>query len=158
MGLQIQTHAMTWRCVAFCFGLVRLYLGNLFARWVYKKANARNDMQSPKSPNPDLSFFAFKRRFVPACASLNRGFRGLMTWRCVAFCVGWVRLYRGKIFARWVYKKGKRTQWHDDALLFLSDWCVCIEVKYSQDGFTQNTNARDDMTMRCLLFRIGAFV
>jgi hypothetical protein len=33
--------------------------------------------QSPKSPNTDLSFFAFKRRFVPACASLNRGFRGL---------------------------------------------------------------------------------
>ncbi len=42
---KIQTHAMTWRCVAFVFGLVRLVLGKiLFARWVYKNTNARNDM------------------------------------------------------------------------------------------------------------------
>ncbi len=69
---KIQTHAMTWRGVAFC-GLVRLYRGKIFARWVYKNTNARNDM----------------------------------TMRCV-----------------------------------LSDWCVCIGVKYLQDGFTKYKRTR----------------
>ncbi len=39
----IQTHAMTLRCVAF-FGLVRLYLCNIFARWFYTNTNARDAM------------------------------------------------------------------------------------------------------------------
>ncbi len=29
------------------------------------------------------------------------------------------------------------SKWHDDALLLLSDWCVCIEVKYLQYGLTK---------------------
>jgi hypothetical protein len=90
--------------------------------------------------------------------------------RCVVF--GLVRLYRGKIFARWAYKNTNArndisprnprfpiyrvclqtkfrarvsnfksgisgSEWHDDALIFVSDWSVCILVKYLQDGFTK---------------------
>ncbi len=39
MGLQKYKRM---RCVV--FGLVRLYIGKIFARWVYKNTNARNDM------------------------------------------------------------------------------------------------------------------
>ncbi len=37
----------------------------------------RRPIQSPKSQIPDSSFYVFQRRFLPVCASLNRGFRGL---------------------------------------------------------------------------------
>ncbi len=74
---------------------------------------------------PDFISFMRARHpvFWPKKGIKNRGFRAL--WRCVALFFGLVRLYRGKIFARWVYN---------------------------------NTNARDDTTMRCFVFRIGAFV
>jgi hypothetical protein len=50
-----------------------------------------------------------------------------------------MRLYRGKIFARWVYKN---TNARDDMTTFLLDGCVCIGVKYLQDGFTKLQRTR----------------
>ena len=41
---KIQTHAITWRGVAFVSGLVRLVLCKILARWVYQNTNARDDM------------------------------------------------------------------------------------------------------------------
>ncbi len=57
--------------------------------------------------------------------------------RCFFF--GWMRLYRGKIFARWVYNNTNarnESQVTRRCVAFFSDGCVCIEVKYLQDGFT----------------------
>jgi hypothetical protein len=50
--------------------------------------------------------------------------------------VGSMRLYRGKIVARWVYKD---TNARDDMTMrcFFLDGCVCIGVNYWQDGFTK---------------------
>ncbi len=47
----------------------------------------------PEIPESRFIVFAFKLRFVPACASLNRGFLGLHAWRRQCHRV---RLYRGK--------------------------------------------------------------
>ncbi len=169
-----QTHAMSrsWHDDALLFfpGWLRLYRGKIFARWVYPYTNARDDMTTMRC------FF----RDGCVCIGvkyLQDGFTKwqtlAMTRRCVAFFSGWMRLYRGKIFAQstespildapfWsdngvsfpyerkkiadsvlcICKMGlplyKRTRWHDDdALLFFLDGCVCIGVKYLQDGFTK---------------------
>ena len=93
----IQTHEMTRRCVAF-FKAMRLYLCKIFARWVYKNTNARND----------ATMRCFFVRIVCIFVKyLQDGFTKIqtrsMTRRCVAFLFGWMRLYLCKIFARWVY-------------------------------------------------------
>ncbi len=63
----------------------------------------------------------------------NTNARNDMTMRC--FVVGSMRLYLGKIFARWVYQN---TNARNDTTMrcLLSARCVCIGVKYLQDGFT----------------------
>jgi hypothetical protein len=66
-----------------------------------------------------------------------------------------VRLYRGKIFARWVYPytnaRNDMTMMH----CFLSDWCVCIGVKYLQDGFTTiQTHAISPRNPRIPIYRL----
>ncbi len=67
------------------------------------------------------------------------------TMRCF-FC-GLVRLYRGKIFARWLYKIQTYAMTRR-CVAFFVDWCVCIGVKYLQDGFTKiQTHA---VTRRCV--------
>jgi hypothetical protein len=64
-----------------------------------------------------------------------------------------MRLYLCKIFARWVYKN---TNARNDMTMrwFLSALCVCIFVKYLQDGADKNTNARNDdalvLSARCV--------
>ncbi len=166
MGLPLYKHTQWHDDALLIFGLVRLYIGKIFARCVYINTNARNDttMQSTESPilfrscGHETPFSDQKGAskigdsvlcddallFVSDWKYLQDGLKKIqthaMTRRCVAFCFGLVRLYRGKIFARWVYKNTnarKLTQWQDDALLVVSDWCVCIEVKYLQDGFTK---------------------
>jgi hypothetical protein len=145
---------MTRRCVAFFVGLVRLYRGKIFARRVYKNTNARN------VTTMRCHFLRWMRLLLCILVKyLQDGFTNIQThamslcrshWRCVAFCVGLVRLYLGKIFARWVYKiQTHAMTWRCVAY---SDWCVCFFVTYLQDGFTKiQTHA-----LRC--FRIGAFV
>ncbi len=120
LGLpKIQTHAMRWVYQKYkrtrwdddallCFGLVHLYLSKRFARWVYK---------------------------IQTHA---------MTWRCVALFSDWCVCILVNYFCKMGLQKYKRTRRDDDTLLFFSDWCVCIFVK-------QNTNARDDTTMRCFV-------
>ncbi len=45
------------------------------------------------------------------------------------------------------------------SVAFFSDGCVCIFVKYLQDGFTKiQTHAMNYATMRCFFFRMDAFV
>jgi hypothetical protein len=67
----------------------------------------------------------------------------------LVFVLGLVRLYRGKIFARWVYKNATarddmtddaflRTQLHDDATLFVCK--LCILVKCLRDIKNPNNN------------------
>ncbi len=70
---------------------------------------------------------------------LQDGFTNLqthaMTWRrCVAFFFWMDALYRGKIFARWVYRN--TNDMTTMRCFFLLNGCVCIGVKYLQDGFT----------------------
>jgi hypothetical protein len=178
----IQTHAMTWRrCVAFFFGMMRLYRGKIFARWVYKDTNARDDMTMRCGLMRLYRGKIFARWVYPYTNTRDE----MTTMRC--FFSG---LYLCKIFARWVYKTTNAR----DALLFFLHGCVCIGVKYLQDGFTKlqthamsrawhddallfsgwlrlyrgkmfarwvykTTNARDDMTtMRCFFFWMVAFV
>jgi hypothetical protein len=85
---------MTMRCF---FGLVRLYIGKIFARWVYPYTNARNDMTM-------RCVFGLVRlyrgKIFARWAYHNTNARNDMTMRCF---FGLVRLYIGKIFARWVY-------------------------------------------------------
>jgi hypothetical protein len=148
MGLQdgftiwvykIQTHAMTRRFVAFFVGTMRLYLGKLFARWVYKNTNARKDTT--------MRFLFWSERCVCILVNyLQDGFTKIqthaMTRRCVAFLVGTMRLYLGKLFARWVYKNTNARKDTTMRFLFLSERCVCILVNYLQDGFTKYKRTR----------------
>ncbi len=85
----------------------------------------------------------YRGKIFARCVYPYTNARNDMTMRCVVF--GLVRLYRGKIFARWVYKNTNA------CVALFSDWCVFIEVKYLQDGFTK-------IQTHALLFLIGAFV
>ncbi len=73
---------MTRRCVAIV-GFDALFFCKMVTRWVYKKHTHETDPEIPKSR---FIVYAFKRRFVPVWASLNRWFRGLawddMASRC----------------------------------------------------------------------------
>ncbi len=84
---------------------MRLYRGKIFARWVYKDTNARDDMTTT-ARNP---------RFLMPLFGQKTGFSARMN----------------------EIKSGIPCSDDDDALLFLLDGCVCIEVKYLQDGFTK---------------------
>ncbi len=132
-----------------CFGLVRLFIGKLFARWVYQNTNARDDTTT-------MRWFVSDWCVCILVKYLQDGFTQIQTHamtrrRCVA-------LFRIGAFARLVYQN---TNARDDTTTmrcFVSDWCVCFLVKYLPDGFTKiQTHA---MTRRrCVaLFRIGAFV
>ncbi len=172
---------MTRRCVAFLFGLVRLYLCKIFARWVYKnyKRTRWHDQNTEsqilfrscghETPFSDQKghqksgifraldttmrcfLFGLVAFYSDSCVCifvkcLQDGFTKIqthaMTRRCVAFLFGFVRLYLCKVFARWVYKNYKRTRWHEDALLFYSDSCVCIFVKYLKMGLQKYKRTR----------------
>ncbi len=149
MGLQ-KYKRTRWHdddALLFSSGWMRLYRGKIFARWVYRNTNARDDMTTMRCfflldgcvcigvkylqdgfTKLQTHAMTWRRRCVAflldGCVCifvkyLQDGFTEIqMTWRrCVAFSSGWMRLYLSKIFARWVYK---------------------------------DTNARDDMTtMRC---------
>ncbi len=79
-----------------------------------------------------------------------------MTWRCVAFFKA-MRLYRGKIFARWVYP-------YTNARNDMTMRCFFFKAMRLYRGriFARwvypYTNARDDMTMRFFFFQSNAFV
>jgi len=77
-----------------------LYLCKIFARWVYKNTNARDDMTMR------CFFFGWVRLYLCKIFARwvykNTNARDDMTMRCFFF--GWVRLYLCKILARWVYK------------------------------------------------------
>ncbi len=121
---------MTMRC--FVFGWMPLYFCKIFARWVYNNTNARHDMT--------MRCFVSDGCVCIFVKYLPDGFTKIqthaMTHDDALRCVGWMRLYRGKIFARWVYPY---TNARDDMTMrcFVSDGCVCIFVKYLQDGFTK---------------------
>jgi hypothetical protein len=124
---------MRWRCVAFFFKAMRLYRGKIFAGCVYNNTNARDDTT--------MRCFFPKQCVCIFVKYLQDGFTIIQTHamtrrRCVAFLFKAMRLYRGKIFARWVYNN---TNARDDTTMrcFFSKPCVCIFVKYLQDGFTK---------------------
>ncbi len=190
MGLQQYKRTQWHDDALLVVGAMRLYRGKIFARWVYNNTNARNDMMmrcllsEPDPEIPDSGFIVYtsKRRFVPVCASLNRGFRGL---------VGAMRLYRGKIFARWVYNNTnaqstespilfrsfehetqfsdqndaskigdsvlcKRTQWHDDALLVVGPMRL-YRGKIFASYFTKEQSIKPHYSNAspCHLMRVG---
>ncbi len=143
----------TMRC--FFSGLVRLYLGKLFARWVYPYTNARDDMTRRCFFFRIGAFRALNSRFMMHLFGQKTGFRARMneiksgipcsgcvcifvnylqdgftkylTMRCVFFS-GLVRLYRGKIFARWVYKIQTHAMTLDDALRFFLRIRSCVSL------------------------------
>ncbi len=96
---KIQTPAMTWRGVAFCFGLVRLFLCKILQDGLQKNKRAQW--------HDDALLFVSDWCVCFFVKYWQDGFTKIqtqaMTWRCVAFCFGLVRLYLCKILARWVY-------------------------------------------------------
>ncbi len=151
---KIQTHAMTWRCVAFFHGWLRLYRGKIFARWVYPYTNARDDMTTMRCFFLDGCVCILVKYLQDGCTKIQTH---AMTWRCVAVFTGWMRLYRGKIFAG--LQKYQRTRWHDyDALLFSGRMRLYRGKIFARWAY-KNTNARDDMTtMRCFFSWMDACV
>ncbi len=118
---KIQTHAMTWRCVAF-FGWVRLYLCKIFARWVYNNTNTRWHDQSTESPILDAPFWSENGVSCP-CERNKIGDSVLWTWRCVALfskqCVC--------IFVQYLQDGFTKIQTHAmtrRCVAFLPDGCV----------------------------------
>ncbi len=129
----LQTHAMTWRCVAFFFKAMRLYFCRIFARWVYNNTNARNEwhddallffgwmrlylcrifarftiIQTHAMTWRCVAFFS-KQCVCIEVKYLQDGFTIIQTHAmtrriddALPFFKA-MRLYRGKIFARWVY-------------------------------------------------------
>jgi hypothetical protein len=82
------TNARDDTTMRFFFGLVRLVLCKIFARWVHKNTNARDDTTMR------CFVFGWKRRLDVQMINRDSVISG----------TGWMRLYRGKIFARYVYK------------------------------------------------------
>ncbi len=131
--------------VAFSSRNPRFYF--VHARIAGTKPRFLTKMRHPKSGIPCYGCVCIGVKY------LQDGFTKLqkhaMTWRrCVAVFYGWLRLYRGKIFARWVYKTTNARDdmttmrcffWTDAFVSFknILDGCVCIGVKYLQDGFTK---------------------
>ncbi len=112
-----------------------LYRCKMFARWVYKNTNARDDTTM-------RCFFFLTLMRLYLCKmfarwvyqNTNAHAMKSMTRRCLWF-FGWMRLYLCKIFARWVYKN---TNARNDTTMpgrrrciafGFSDGCVCIFVK-----------------------------
>ncbi len=128
---KIQTHAMTWRCVAlfsdWCVCILIKYLQDGFTKIQTHAIRARNTRFR-------CLFFGQKTGFRARMNGIKSGIpcsaRNDMTMRCFVF--GLMRLYRGKIFARWVCKN---TNARDITLrCLLLERCVCIFVVYLQDG------------------------
>jgi hypothetical protein len=96
------------------FGLVRLNLSKLFARWVYKNTNARDDMTMR------CFCFGLVRLYLSKLFARwvykNTNARDDMTMRCF-FCFGLVRSRH-------------------------SEPCACILVNDLQDGFTKYKRTR----------------
>ncbi len=110
----------------------------IFARWVYKNTNACDDMTFVVRVSSDWCVCIGVKYWQDGFTPIQT--HAMTWWWCVAFFFGLVRLYRGKIFARWVYPY---TNARDDMTMmrcFFSDWCVCIGVKYLQDGFSKIKN------------------
>ncbi len=109
---KIQTHAMTRRCVAFvpdwCVCIrarnPRFYFVHAGTKPRFLTINGHQESGIPCSGLYLCKIFAIYK---------NTNARDDTTRRC--FCFGLARLYRGKIFARWVYPYTNAR--NDDALL-----------------------------------------
>jgi hypothetical protein len=99
----------------FVSGWMRLYLCKIFARWVYKNTNARDE--SPVTRRCVAFFPGWMRLYLckifsrwvykntNAVAPMTSSDDALLLFLdAVLFVSGWMRLYLCKIFARWVYK------------------------------------------------------
>ncbi len=103
---KIQTHAMTRWCVAF-FGLVRLVLCKILARWVYKIQTHAMWLR--------CFFSDWRVWFFVKYWQDKMGLQRYKRTRCDALlCFGLVRLVLCKILARWVYKD---TNARDDTMM-----------------------------------------
>jgi hypothetical protein len=163
---------MTRRCVAFFVGLMRLYFGKTFARWVYKHTNARNDttmrclfsdgcvcievtylqdgftkIQTHEMTRRCVAFFFSDGCVCIFVTYLQDGFTNIqthaMTRRCAAIFIRWMRLYLLKTFARWGLQKYKRT------FFFLRLMRLYLSKIFARWVY-KHTNARNDTTIRCL--------
>ncbi len=99
--IKLQTHAVTRWCVAFCRNDA---LCKLFARWVYKTTNARNERTRALNPRFCLVHASTKPRFLTKMMHQKSGIPCSGNDDALPFFVGLMRLYLCNIFARWVYK------------------------------------------------------
>ncbi len=134
------THAMTLRVYdALLFvGTMRLYRGKIFARWVYKTTNARND--TTRARNPRFYFVhariaGTKPRFLTKMRHQKSGIPCSAHDDALLF-VGTMRLYLCNIFARWVYKILTHAMTRR-CVAFLVGTMRLYFVTYLQDGFTK---------------------
>ncbi len=142
-----------WHDDALLFvGTMRLYLCDIFARWAYKTTNARSDTM--------MRCFLSERCVCIFVTYLQDGFTKLQTRamkrRCVAFVVDWCVC----IFVTYLqdgFTKRKRTQWHDDALLFVGTMRLYLCKLFARWVYKIQTHA---ITRRFVSFfrRIDAFV
>ncbi len=173
MGLQ-QYKRTQWNDDALLVvGAMRLYFGKIFARWVYNNTNARNDMtmrcsmrlylgkifarwaynQGTESPIFDASFWSengvscsHERHKIGDSVLCLQQYKRTQWQDDALLVVGAMRLYRGKIFARWVYNN---TNARNDMTMRCSMRLYLCKI-FARWAYN-NTNARNEMTMRCLL-------